>query len=95
MTENDTAATDSSAGYGNLVRKLGRKTRKILDLFQNEDYINSVAKDVRMSYNGCQYHVEKLEELGLVAATEEEEGRQFYKITDKGEAVLSKVNVPE
>ncbi|MFB6199813.1 MAG: hypothetical protein ABEJ83_04750 [Candidatus Nanohaloarchaea archaeon] len=81
--------------YGQVVRQLSRKQRKILDKLQNEDYLNSIARDMRMSFNGIKYHAEGLEELDLIQKTEKTQGRQFWKITQKGKIILSMVNIPD
>lgn len=95
MAQSDQNSIGNEQGYGPLVRSLGRKTRKILSLFQKEDYINSVAKDMKMSFNGVLYHAEKLQEKGLITETGEMEGRTYYKTTEKGDIILDKVNIPE
>jgi predicted transcriptional regulator len=81
---------------GETVRKLGRTTRKVLDKFRKEDYIYSVAKDLNLASETVRYHLqEKLLPLNLVERTGEEEDRVYYKITDKGEVILEKVNIPD
>lgn len=86
---------DNNQDYSALVRQVGRKQRKVLHKLQNEDYLNSVAKDMKMSFNGVKYHAQHLEELGLIQKTAETRGRQYWKITQKGEVILDMVNVPQ
>lgn len=79
-----------------IVREIGgRTTRRVLAHLQNQDYIYSVAKDLRKAHQTVEYHVEKLQEKGLVKETGEADGRTYYQTTEKGEIVLDKVNIPE
>jgi predicted transcriptional regulator len=94
MNESNTKGVGKEDGYGHVVRQLGRKQRIVLDKLQNEDYLNSIAKDMRMSFNGIKYHAEELADLGLIQKTGRAQGRQFWKTTQKGEIILDMVNVP-
>jgi predicted transcriptional regulator len=95
MTQSNQDSQGNEDGYGQVVRQLSRKQRIVLDKLQNEDYLNSIARDMRMSFNGVKYHAEKLEELDLIQKTGKAQGRQFWKITQKGEIILDMVNVPQ
>jgi predicted transcriptional regulator len=95
MTQSNQDSQGKEDGYSQVVRQLSRKQRIVLDKLQNEDYLNSIARDMRMSFNGVKYHAEKLEELDLIQKTGKAQGRQFWKITQKGEIILDMVNVPQ
>ncbi|MFB6200349.1 MAG: hypothetical protein ABEJ83_05685 [Candidatus Nanohaloarchaea archaeon] len=94
MMESNQDSQGKEEGYGQVVRQLSRKQRIVLDKLQNEDYLNSIARDMRMSFNGVKYHAEDLEDLGLIQKTGRVQGRQFWKTTQKGEIILDMVNIP-
>ncbi|WEL23209.1 winged helix-turn-helix domain-containing protein [Candidatus Nanohalovita haloferacivicina] len=86
---------DQSEDYDRIRRKVGGKTTKqTLDLLQNQDHIGSMKDELDVAHQTVLYHVEKLQAEGLVENTGEEEGRTYYKITEKGRVVLDGMNVP-
>jgi len=95
MTESTQNSQGNKGSYAQVVRQISRKQRIVLDKLQNEDYLNSIARDMMMSFNGIKYHAENLEELGLIQKTGKAQGRQYWKITQKGEVILDMVNVPD
>ena len=95
MTQSTQNSQGNEEGYAQVVRQISRKQRIVLDKLQNEDYLNSIARDMMMSFNGIKYHAESLEKLGLVQRTAKAKGRQYWKITQKGEIILDMVNVPD
>jgi DNA-binding MarR family transcriptional regulator len=91
----DTGNTEET-NFDALVREVGgRTTRRVLAQLENQDYISSIAKDLRKAHQTIEYHIEKLQEKGLVKETGDADGRKFYKTTEKGEIVLNKINIPE
>lgn len=93
-TGKDTGNTEET-NFDALVREVGgRTTRRVLAQLENQDYISSIAKDLRKAHQTIEYHVKKLEEKGLVKETGKTDGRTFYKTTDKGRIVIDRMNIP-
>lgn len=73
----------------------GQTTKKVFDMLQNQDHVASLKERIGKSPQTIKYHIEKLQERDLVKKTNEFEGRVYYKTTEKGEVVLSGMNIPE
>ncbi|MDY6773620.1 MAG: hypothetical protein SVS85_00340 [Candidatus Nanohaloarchaea archaeon] len=90
--ESDGNTLDEDRNYDDLAREVNhKKTRRVLHHLQNEDYIGSVKDMVGLSFQGTRYHVEKLQDRGLVAESGQAEGRTYYKITPEGKEVLERL----
>lgn len=72
-----------------------KTTKKVLIRVQKIDYVACMAEEMDLDETTVKYHIEKLQYLGLVELYAERPDRTLYKITEKGEIVLERVNVPD
>lgn len=96
VSDSDNVGEDTD--FDALARKVnGRTTRRVLNALEKEDYIGSVRTKIYdgrdLAHQTVEYHVRKLQSLGLVEQTGEEDDRVYYRITDRGRVVLERLPV--